>query len=208
MVKWKNIYKGFIIFWGIFLVISIILTWITVEKLLEIKQNFELLPQIGFMVITIALAMLGIFVNSLMQEEKRREKIIEHKAKQQQILRSLEALKLEIKIASKGHIKELSKQRIPSYFIPKINSFFYISQLDTNINNRETFALKQILIKLDNKIENINRLVELGQNAYTLGHQSSKKYLLRELKENTYYADLEKLLSLLDELWIKLEGHM
>ena len=60
--------------------------------------------------------------------------------------------------------------------------------------------LKQILLKLENKIENINRLIELTQNSEILLQIDVRKQLINELKkEKGYYYDLNHLLQLLNK---------
>ena len=68
--------------------------------------------------------------------------------------------------------------------------------------------LKQILLKLENKIENINRLIELTQNSEILLQIDVRKQLINELKkEKGYYYDLNHLLQLLNKEQLEFFKH-
>jgi len=164
--------------------------------------------------IVLLIGLVGVSIQIWLAKKENSRRIKEEKSRQQQILKSLEGLRIEWSIAMKGHIKELNRKppRIPSYFIPKFNSFYYLSNLSSKISlfsiEQDTFVFKQILIKLENEINTINRLVELAQNAEVLGNNKVRDILINELKQNTYYQDLDKSLKILGDEWYKLEGYM
>ena len=171
------------------------------------KNSIDIISILIMSIIGIATILIQI---ELAKKEDRR-KIKEEERKQQQILKSLEVMQHEIGLAMKGHLEELNKTPpiIPSYFIPPVNHFFYISNLNSIIKNKDTYILKRVLMKLDHKINSINRLVELAQNCESNGQNAIKRDLIAELKkENAYYHDLNQLLELLDQEWIKFKGYM
>jgi hypothetical protein len=163
--------------------------------------------------ITAIMGFVSIFIQIWLarQEDKRREN--EDRLKQKQILRSLEAPINEVEVALNGHKELLNKNIVPSYFIPSIDYQYYVSQLNSyvefgvkNKKMKPTYALKQSLIKLENKIKNINRIIELAQNTVMIKKKSSIILLLKELMQNTYYHDAEVLLGSVRYQWKNLGG--
>lgn len=166
---------------------------------LEIQRMTILLSIIG-VITTLAVGLAGILIQIWLanREDIRRQE--REKTIQQQILGSLGTLLLELEMASDGHLRELNRKKpvVPSYFIPEIDSFYYLSKLNSKIevqgDSRDTTDLKKILSKLEGKIKTINRLVELAQDSIVIGNKVSSNKIIKELKTNTYYKDLGGLL--------------
>ena len=60
---------------------------------------------------------------------------------------------------------------------------------------------------MENKIKNINRLVELGQISSVFGQKTKVEQLINELKIKGYYLDLDKFLTILNDQWFVLRGY-
>lgn len=146
----------------------------------------------------ISIGIISILIQIWLAKKENERRISEENRKQKQILNSIDVLKLEISIAMEGQLEELNKNVVPSYFIPSVNAFYYISRLNSRIDGKDTFVLKQILMKLENKIININRLIELIQNAAVIPNPDTYRQFVSELKKTPgYYEDLKQLLDLL-----------
>ncbi len=87
-----------------------------------------------------------------------------------------------------GHKKEFNKKKplIPSYFVYKFNSNFYLTKLWEKINDKTTKKLKEELNKLEQKIDNINRMIELLQNSKINKNKRLEKELMREIKAKDF----------------------
>lgn len=87
-----------------------------------------------------------------------------------------------------GQIEELSKSTptIPSYFISNIDSKYYLTRLWSKINKHETKSLKDLLLKLDQKVSNTNRMIEILQNSLLYGPERVTNQILREVKSGEY----------------------
>lgn len=85
-----------------------------------------------------------------------------------------------------GIKEELIKGQTPSYFVYKFKSNFYLTKLKEKINTIGTKKLKEELNKLEQKIDNINRIIELMQNAEILRNISSRSNLLSEITSSDF----------------------
>ena len=121
----------------------------------------------------------------------------DEKEKQKDIITSLSTLTKVIKEDIKGHKKIIKNHIIPSYFISSIPSNFYITSIKSHLNGNETRKLKECLIKAQHKIENINRLISLAQEAHTLSDKGTWMVLLMEIKDNDfkYHKHLSQLIN-------------
>lgn len=203
-----------VVLWTVILITALTYTYLVIRNINEEKEEAKNLQsqswaQFGAIIVALSIAMMSYFFNELGNinslEIEKNKKLKEQK----KILKNIEVLKLEVSVASKGQQEELKKDRAPSYFIPTINAFYHISKLDSEINGKETIVLKQILMRMENEIKNINQLVGLAQKAAVIPNPQTYKQFITELKKpKGYYFNLNRLLNSLNEVWIKLEGHM
>ena len=176
---------------------------------LEYLQFADLITSLIALIVAVVIGIVTITLQIKLYREERRERIKEHLRNQKQLLNSLVVLINEIRSNLTGHLEELSKQKpvIPSYFITSPNAYFYVSKLDSNINHQSTAILKKNLIEIQVKVDNINRLIELAQNAEVLSNMPVRNLLRVELiKEKGYYSHLNNLINSLDTEKIKLSG--
>jgi hypothetical protein len=135
--------------------------------------------------------MVTIIVSVQIFKKQDENEISKQEKSQLDLLKTFECVENEVRLAVEGHCEELHKNKqIPSYFIPSFSAMDYITKLDTNIKNIRTDIFKQLLIKIENKIENINRLVYLAQESSTYRKDASLDRLIKELKQKSYYQDL------------------
>ncbi|MDO8508180.1 MAG: hypothetical protein Q7S27_00685 [Nanoarchaeota archaeon] len=103
----------------------------------------------------------------------------------------------------KGHKTELKKKKavIPSYFIYKFNASHYLTLLWEEIKRIKTKKLKESLVKLEQKVDNINRLIELLQKADIENRKEPLKDLLKEVKSSNfkYHSHAEKIIEELNK---------
>lgn len=215
------VYLIFCIFSAVSIIFSIITIYFSIRGIEVLEEQAKLWINFEFILSTLSLAVFIFFLTQIFNEfleiKKRDFHSKEQNKRQQQILNSLESLKNEISLAMEGHLEEFRKNpiQIPSYFLPKINAFFYVSKLNSKIRisiskeeYKDTYILKQILIKLENKIDNINRLLELIQTSDIFSQINKRDELIKELiKPDGYYAHLESLLNSLTKEWKKLGGY-
>jgi len=177
----------------------------------EVIRKYNLWIQFVFMFIPLSAAL---FTFTLTQFANQLDKIEEwrrHVQSQKQLLKTLDVFRLQVHSAMQGHIQELSKKpsSIPSYFIPTFDALYMASKIDSKINGKNTTIFKQLLLKMQIKIDTINRLVELSQKAYVLKNHQETTALISELKkDDEYYEDLKKMI---DEPiwqdWLKFLSH-
>ncbi len=177
----------------------------------DVMRKYNLWIQFAFMFIPLSAAL---FTFTLTQFAAQLDKIEEwkrHVQSQKQLLKTLDVFRLQVHFAMQGHIRELNKKEssIPSYFIPTFDALYMASKIDSSINGKNTTIFKQLLLKMQIKIDTINRLVELSQNAYVLKNHQETATLISELKKDEgYYEDLRKMI---DEPiwqdWLKFLSH-
>lgn len=121
---------------------------------------------------------IGLAIWQYLTQKHRRKHI------QKDILESIRTFVKVIREDVEGHFKELNKtpEVIPSYYITSLPATFYITNLASYFKGKPTENLKKILVKTQHKIENINRVVELLQEAHIHGKKKVKVELLNELK--------------------------
>ena len=208
----RKYHISMLFWWTIVLVASLLFSF---GLVLSIPQKIRV-PywiEIGVMFVTLSSLLLIFYLtqifNEITEKEVKKRKIYEHYSKQEQLMKALEILAIEIRSNMEGHLKELNNKKnsgAPSYFIANPHSQFYISSLDSKFGNEKTAMLKQILVKMQVKVDNINRLLELTQNSIVQNREELYEALIKELnKKKGYYHDLNELLNLFHEERMKFE---
>ena len=130
--------------------------------------------------IAILIAIGAIIFEAALYLLDRQLKSNDNREKQEMLLQSILITIKEIKDNAKGHEEELTKKKIviPSYLLTPLPETYFIN-LDSKIKSKETKKLKENLVRLQNKIENVNSMIKLLQQGYIL---HSKKNNFEQLK--------------------------
>lgn len=147
--------------------------------------------------------------NVHLQEQNIKEQKEKELGIQEDIIQSISILIKVIENNIKGHKDELNEvpPRVPTYFISQIPVDLYITQLQSQLNEVKTKELKEHILFAQNKIETINRVVTLAQEAVIHDKGRAFNRLVRELKkeEFNYYTSLESEIENIKKLLAKLK---
>jgi len=183
----------------IFLLIVIILMWLFYNLLISlgIKMNISD-NNLIFVLTIIATFGIALYIYYISKEDK----LNESKFRQKELIKSIKELIEEIEQTARGQIKELNKGYgfVPSYLLPSIDYIKFISETDSKIEEKETWTIKRLIIRINIKIETINNLIGLihqkvdrypvftaSPNPSNLINELIKK---NEKGEFAYYTDL------------------
>lgn len=159
------------------------------------SQLWQFLFNFSANIVTIILAFVAIIISIYLFNYEMRLRKEEDYEIQKDMLNSIETQLRCIDRDITGHREEFKKTPpiIPSYSVHSLNTDFYITKLKSKIGNKETEVLKECMLLIRNNISTINRLLNLAQD-YNV--KAGTNPHLNELMNNTYYLDLERLISI------------
>ena len=203
-MNYKNLIIFNLIFLSIFVVcfiISVLSTILTIYSIPDSLNQRGLWVQFGIAASVISLALITLVINQWYNDYKEEKERIFHLESQKQLLKTLDIFRLKVFSVANAHRKQLNMKKpvIPSYFLPTFNSFSSAYNIDSKILGKNTTTFKLLLLEFQLKIDTINRLIELIQNAEINGNRKKENEIIKELKNNTYYEDLFKIVN--DQEW-------